>query len=110
MKERRSEARLWCSDLIKVRLDGRGRREITANLEDISPSGACIQLEEPLPTDASVRLTCRRVRLQGTVKYCIHNEIGYFAGVCFKTGQKWSRQLFEPEHLLDPASVRAVRR
>ena len=103
MIERRAERRLLCSDLIRVRLEGNRRVELTANLEDISPSGACVQVEEPLAVASGICLICPGCRYRGTVKYCIHNQIGYFAGICFDSGQKWSREDYEPAHLLDLA-------
>ena len=105
MIERRTEIRLLCSDLIKIRLEGEHPRQLTANLEDISALGACLQLEEPLLVNATVSLLCRQCRLRGRVKYCIHNEIGYFIGVRFHARQKWSRERYEPKHLLDPTQV-----
>jgi hypothetical protein len=34
-----------CSDFVKVRIeDGAGVRDVTANVEDISPYGDCIQM------------------------------------------------------------------
>ena len=106
MRERRAEPRLWCSDLIQVRLESESA-ELTANLEDISPSGACVQFEEPVPAGARVCLTLGRRKFRGQVQYCVGNEIGYFAGVQFDAGQKWSRKLYEPKHLLDPSRVLA---
>jgi hypothetical protein len=103
--ERRRETRLLCSDLIQIRVEDAQPRELTANLEDISPSGACLQVEEPLAVDAPVSLLLGRFRLRAKVKYCIQNEIGYFAGVKFHARQKWSRELYEPKHLLDPTQV-----
>jgi hypothetical protein len=105
MIERRSEIRLLCSDLIKIRVEGAPPRELTANLEDISASGACLLLEEPLPLEARVCLLCHQCPLRGMVKYCVHNEIGYFVGVRFQAGEKWSRERYEPKHLLDPTRV-----
>jgi hypothetical protein len=35
------------------------------------------------------------------VRYCIYREIGYFVGVQFTAGSKWTRKQFEPQHLLD---------
>lgn len=106
MKERRAEARLWCSDLIRVRLDLAPPVELTANLEDIAPSGACVQLERPVPVGSSVTLRLGRRKFRGLVRHCTHHEIGYFVGVQFAAGQKWSREIYEPEHLLDPANVK----
>jgi hypothetical protein len=107
MKERRAEPRLWCSDLIKVRLDCAGGEpaELTANLEDISPSGACVQLEQPVPVGARLCLMLGRHRFRGRAMHCTHHEIGYFVGVRFDAGRKWSRKIYEPRHLLDPARV-----
>lgn len=109
MKERRAELRLWCSDLIKVRLQGQSA-ELTANLEEISPSGACVQLEQPVSAGAGITLWLGRREFKARVVYCIHNEIGYFAGLEFEAGQKWSRQIYEPKHLLDPTQVRGNKR
>jgi PilZ domain-containing protein len=105
MDERRKEPRLLCSDLIEVRVEGAEPADFTANLEDISPSGACLQSEQPIACGAHISLQLGRHRFTGEVRYCVHNEIGYFAGVQFGEGQKWSRQIYTPKHLLDPASL-----
>jgi hypothetical protein len=107
MKERRAEPRLWCSDLIQVRLEDAEPAELTANLEDISPSGACVQFEEPVRDGARLCLMLGQHKFHGRVKYCVRNEIGYFAGVQFDAGRKWSRRIYEPKHLLDPKAVLA---
>jgi len=105
MSERRAEARLLCSDLIKVRLEGATPAELMGNLEDISPSGACLQFEQPLAEGTRLTLHLGRRRFKGQVKYCFHHEIGYFAGVQFDPGYKWSRKVYEPKHLLDPTGL-----
>jgi PilZ domain len=105
--ERRTENRLWCSDLIKVRA---GRREIDANLEDISPSGACVQTEDPLKVGAKVSLLWGRRRWPGRVRYSLQNEIGYFAGVEFEDGRKWSPDIIKPQHMIDPAKIKSKER
>jgi hypothetical protein len=105
MTERRVDRRLWCSDLIQVCLEG--CRDLTANLEDISPSGACVQFDSPVPVGAAVALRLGRWKFRGQVKYCIRNEVGYFAGIQFAAGRKWSREIYQPKHLLDPAEVPA---
>ena len=110
MDEKRAEPRLLCSDLIDVRLEGANPSEITANLEDISASGACLQLEQPVDTGCQVTLQLGRHSFMGQVKYCVHNAVGYFAGVQFQAGQKWSRKLYKPKHLLDPARLLKRRR
>jgi hypothetical protein len=35
----------------------------------------------------------------------VYREIGYFAGIDFKPGVKWSQTLFHPQHLFDPSSL-----
>jgi hypothetical protein len=103
--DRRAEPRWLCSELIRVRLDGGDGEEMGANLEDVSPSGACVQTEAPLAEGARVLLVCRQIQFRGQVRYSVYNRIGWFAGVRFEGGGKWSRQVFTPEHLLDPATV-----
>src|SRR5579871_4306755 len=109
MIDRRSETRLWCSDLIKVRLGGRGV-ELVGNLEDISPSGACVQFEEPVTPGTRVALKLGRRLFRGCAEYCVHDDLGYFVGVWFDADCRWSRELYEPKHLLDPTQVAARKR
>lgn len=101
--ERRSELRLLCADMIEVRwIDRWGHtRQTAALLEDISASGACIQFEVAIPLGSQVRILCAKGALEGTVRYCVYREIGYFVGVQFAEGSRWSREDFEPQHLLD---------
>jgi hypothetical protein len=91
-----------CADLLKVRLpDEADPKEFIANLEDISPSGACIQLEAALRDGANIEIVCSTCRLKGKVRYCRFVEIGYDVGVAFDERQSWSRERFEPKHLLE---------
>src|ERR1035438_10267612 len=50
MDDRRSEVRMLCADMVEVRWRDRlgHQRGTTAILEDICPSGACLQVEERL--------------------------------------------------------------
>ena len=95
---------MLCADLVDVRWkDKNGRiRRTVANLEDISLSGACLQVDRPVPPGTSFRISYPNGELMGTVKYCVFREIGYFLGIEFEPGQKWSRTDFRPQHLLDP--------
>ncbi len=103
MQERRSEVRLLCADMVQVKWQDRlGRpRQASALLEDISRSGACLQFEIPVPLGTELRIACGNEMLEGEVRYCAYREIGYFVGVQFSEHSKWSRQQFEPQHLLD---------
>jgi hypothetical protein len=114
MHNRRAEPRMLCADLVDIQWrDKAGRiRRTVANLEDISLSGACIQVDSPIPIDTPLRISYPRGELQGKVCYCVYREIGYFLGVEFEPGFRWSLRQFRPQHLLDPRRLvaRAVHR
>ena len=107
MKERRIEPRLLCADLIELDwTDANGRRHRdVANLEDISATGVCLQLENAVPLNTGVTLRLPEDDLVGIVRYCVHREIGYYLGVEFAEGTRWSASMFKPQHLLDPAKL-----
>ena len=103
MAERRAEARMLCADLVHVRWkDKTGRsQKAVANLEDISLSGVCLQLDSPIPRDTRVEIRHPKAAFEGSVRYCLYRDIGYFLGVQFAEGFKWSRRQYRPSHLLD---------
>ena len=90
---------------------GRLRRGV-ANLEDISLSGACLQVEQPIPLQTDVRIAYPKGELMGKVRYCVYREIGYFLGVEFEPGHRWSSRHYRPQHLLDPRRlvIRSIHR
>jgi len=94
---------MLCADLVNVRWkDKAGRiRKAVANLEDISLSGVCLQLDDPIPIDTNLEIRHDRAQFQGSVRYCMYSEIGYFLGVQFAPGYKWSQRSYRPQHLLD---------
>jgi hypothetical protein len=104
MHNRRAEPRMLCADLVDVQWkDKTGRlRRAVANLEDISISGACIQVDSPVPLDTKLRIAHGKGEFQGRVCYCVYREIGYFLGIEFDPGYRWSIRQFRPQHLLDP--------
>lgn len=107
MYNRRVETRLLCADLVDVQWkdkNGNTRRAI-ANLEDISVSGACVQVDVPVTLQTLLRITFPKGELRGRVRYCVYKEIGYFLGIEFEPGYRWSLRLFRPQHLVDPAQV-----
>jgi hypothetical protein len=73
----------------------------TALLEDISPSGACLQLETAIPLASEIRWTSPKQEFKGHVRYCVYREIGYFVGVEFASAIRWSTKRFKPQHMLD---------
>ena len=104
MLDRRIETRMLCADLVDVKWKdqtGRTRRGV-ANLEDISLSGACLQVDRPVVLGTTLLIGYPSGELTGKVKYCVFREIGYFLGVEFEPGSRWSQRHFRPQHLLDP--------
>jgi hypothetical protein len=89
--------------MVDVRWKGRAGspQRTTAILEDISSSGACLQVEEPIPLGVEIHWDQPRQTFQGYVRYCVYREIGYFVGVEFDASFKWSKKSFRPQHLLD---------
>jgi hypothetical protein len=106
----RSEPRFMCSDLVQVRVHQETGTvtEAIANLEDISPAGACIHLEKALAHGVNVELVCANCRLRGQVRYCRFVGYGYDVGLQFDQPGAWQPQLFAPQHLLDVATVETV--
>ena len=104
MVDRRVEPRMLCADMVDVQWkDKAGRtRRATANLEDISLSGACLQFDQPIPLQTPMRITYPKGELLGKVRYCVFREIGYFLGIEFEPGSRWSAREFKPQHMLDP--------
>ncbi|HUJ48829.1 MAG TPA: PilZ domain-containing protein [Bryobacteraceae bacterium] len=114
MFDRRIEPRMLCADMVDVHWkDKTGRiRKGVANLEDISLSGACLQFDQPVPLQTEVRISYPKGELLGKVRYCVYREIGYFLGIEFDPGCRWSSRHFKPQHLLDPRRlvIRSVNR
>jgi hypothetical protein len=104
MTDNRTLTRSFCADLVYLDWKdtfGRGF-ECAAVLEDISPRGACLQVEAPVPVN--IEATVRHNGLWTAhcrVTYCIFREIGYFVGIEFVDSEHWSRLEFHPQHLLD---------
>jgi hypothetical protein len=98
---------MLCADLVDVRYkDKTGRvRKAVANLEDISTSGVCLQLDAPIPVDTTLRISHPKAEFEGSVRYCMFRDIAYFVGVQFTSGCKWSRRHYRPLHLLDLRSL-----
>jgi hypothetical protein len=107
MAERRSEIRMMCADMLEISWkDALGkRRRAVGLLEDISPSGACLQLESPLPLGAQVSWRSGKQEFTGYVRYCSYREIGYFVGIEFDLRSRWSQKVYRPQHLLDLRSL-----
>ncbi len=103
LEDRRLEGRFLCADM--VRLDwivGEDNlRTEQALLEDISPQGGCVQMEEPLALGSIVMLTVGDTPFHGHVCYCTFRDDGYFIGLRFSDDSVWSAGLVEPQHLVN---------
>jgi hypothetical protein len=105
--ERRTEPRMLCADLVDARWrdkTGKNRRTV-ANLEDISLSGACLQLDEQVPLGTLMTISHPKGEFTGMVRYCQFREIGYFIGLQFEPDSRWSQRVFKPLHLFDPRTL-----
>lgn len=107
MRERRTEVRMMCADMVEVCWKDRHGKtgRAMALLEDISASGACLQLEMPVPSGAEISWDFPRQRFTGEVRYCFYREIGYFVGVGLHANSRWSKTTYQPLHLLDPRQL-----
>lgn len=103
MNEKRIEPRLLCSSLVKLtcRDDCREQEGQIVNLEDISPSGACISSDTSIPLHAPVLIEYAGGQLPGIVRYSMYYSGRYSIGIEFSFGCKWAAEFFQPEHLTD---------
>jgi hypothetical protein len=98
----RSEERELCADLVKIEWmpESGPMRSEWAILEDISSSGACLQVEEPILPGTILFLNFPDHRCQARIQHCDYGRMNYLLGVHFEKGYRWSRRRFKPEHLL----------
>ena len=101
-KQRRLENRDLCADLVKVAWTSEEAPFQTdwAILGDISPSGACLEIDEPVPVNAIVDLEFGGDRCRAVVQYCKYDKVNYLLGVKFQSGYRWSSNRWEPKHLV----------
>ena len=95
-----------CADLVELHWEDQSGRDhrTTANLEDISVSGVCLQVDVQIPVYSVVRISYPSGKYTGIVRYCQFKDFGHFVGVQFDGG-KWSETNFQPQHLLDPKEL-----
>ena len=98
---------MLCADLVNVRWKDKSGKTFraVANLEDISHSGACIQVDVQIPLGVQVQVAYPKGNFSGEVRYCMYRDIGYYVGLLFENGSRWSEKSFKPMHLLDPRSL-----
>jgi hypothetical protein len=101
MTEKRLDGRFLCADLVRMDwLSGDDNfRSEQALLEDISPLGGCVQMEEPVDLGSVVMLTVGSTPFYGHVCYCTLRDDGYFVGLRFSNDTVWSAGVVKPQHL-----------
>jgi hypothetical protein len=98
----RHDDRELCADLVKVqwKAENETTQSEWAILEDISPSGVCLEIEKPIEPGTIISLEFPSDRCQARVIYCRFDKVKYLMGVEFEQGYRWSRSKFKPRHLL----------
>jgi PilZ domain len=112
--EQRIDPRMMCAELVVLHWHdkaGRRHRDV-ANLEDISLSGACVQLERPVQKGTHITVNYGGGEMPATVRYCLYRDLAYFLGLQFDDGCRWSTKRFRPQYMLDPRELvlRAAKR
>jgi len=100
--ERRLESRFLCADLVRVSWAADGlAHEDGGNLEDVSPSGCRLLMDQAIPEGTPIEIRCGETVFLSTVRYCRSSEIGFDLGIQFSQTGTWNQEEFEPKHLLD---------
>jgi hypothetical protein len=101
-----------CSELVSVELHtAEGSSEqLVAILEDISETGARLQLDRPIPAESRIRILCSNCEahcefLGQVVESRFQDELGYFAEVVFHPGTEWTPKKYKPQHMLDLSTL-----
>ena len=98
----RLESRFLCADLVQVTWTAKGQlHEHGGNLEDTSPSGCRLLMDQTIPEGTAVEIRCGSNVFNGTVRSTRASDIGFDLGIQFTQKGTWKREDFEPRHLLD---------
>ena len=102
MAQKRSEPRYMCAELVNILIhhDDQTVEEAIANLEDISPSGACVHLDAAIQLGSDIEIVCAACRFKGKVRNCRYAEGAYDIGVAFDHPRAWDVSRYQPAHLL----------
>jgi hypothetical protein len=91
---------------VRVLSGGSAVREVTGILEEISASGACLQLEENPGINTRLQFASLDAKgspeMEGIVTSCEYEPgIGYYVELRFSRGFIWRPAIYKPQHLLD---------
>lgn len=101
MSEKRAHQRNLCSDIVELFWSDRlgWPHRAKAILEDISRTGACVQIDLPIPVNAELAFRLDDTGFPGKVRYCTLIGGSYFVGIEFTPGIGWSPGRPDPEHI-----------
>ncbi len=107
MTRKHGKGTFLCSDLVSTRwTDTFGQpQEATVNLEEIWAEGAILQFEFPIRPGTHIAVQLGATHFEGSVVDSRADFVGQLVEVHFVPGQRWSRAIYEPQHLLDPQSL-----
>jgi hypothetical protein len=108
--QRWNMGRLLCSDMVQIEWKAFAGWDSSALslLEEISPTGASILTDTPIPVDSAVRIRCGEKTLEGIVRSCAHSDLGHSVAMEFNADQQWSPRVFRPKHLLDVQNLKGL--
>jgi len=101
-KNRRAEPRALTAALIELTDK---RYDMQGVLEDLSPSGACLFVDQKLAVGTKVSLTVGEISRNATVKYRDAFENGFRVGIQFEN-EKWPEPIRLPVHWIPKKSNR----
>jgi len=91
-----------CAELLTIKWTDKGHiRSEEGALEDISPTGASLKLQDPIPVETEVAVHYPKGKYLGKVKHCTFQETGYVIGIAFDDGYRWSKTDFQPSYLFE---------
>ncbi len=107
--ERRRYDRLLCAGLVEVRWsDEHGFPcEAVANLDDVSPGGACLLVDCRIPPGTRIAVGHLICQVEAETRYCRPSELGWVVGAQFLTGKTPGIRACSPEHCVDPKTIPA---
>ena len=105
--ENRRHDRLLCAGLVEVRWSDQNGFpcETVANLENISPGGACLRVDCPLQPGTRIAVGQLIGQTEAVVRHCTRSDLSWAVGVQFLTGKAQGIQACNGTHALDPKTV-----
>jgi len=103
---------MLCSEILNLYLQsGIGReRKLTANLEEIWPSGALLRTDARIQDFTSLWFVGGGCKFQGeAIAGKLSKGLGYFIEMRFHPDCRWSARKYRPQHLFNPLVLLANR-